>query len=275
MKYIEVSISHKHPHKNEILIASLADVGFESFMENEDGLMAYIQEPMFNEVELKSVLLPFAEDELKVTVNSIADQNWNAVWESNFQPVMVGDICFIRAPFHPANPEAKYDIIIEPKMSFGTAHHETTSTMIELLLLEDLKEKSLLDMGCGTGVLAIFAEMLGAKPIVAIDNDSWAYENTIENIERNHCSHVTAYQGDAASIENHHYDIVLANINRNILLADMHTYAKTLNPNGLLFMSGFYEEDFKQIEQKANDLGMKNTRKLTKNNWIACVFKLQ
>ncbi len=275
MKYIEVFFPHNHPDKNEIFIASLADIGFESFMENEDGLTAYIQEPQFNENELYDALMPYTDDTLNLQIKTIADQNWNAVWESNFQPVMVGEICFIRAPFHPANPDAKFDIIIEPKMSFGTAHHETTSTMIELLLLEDLKDKSLLDMGCGTGVLAILAEMLGAMPIVAIDNDSWAYENTIENIERNHCKHITAFQGDAASIENQKFDIILANINRNILLEDMHTYVNAINPKGLLFMSGFYEEDFKFIEEKANELGMFNIRKLIKNNWVACVFKLQ
>ncbi len=274
MKYIEVSLSHIHPDKNELLMARLADIGFESFMETEEGLQGYIQEPLFNEDELKNTLLLFENEKIEVTILPIADQNWNAVWESNFQPVMVNEMCYIRAPFHPENPQAKFDIIIEPKMSFGTAHHETTANMIELLLNENLNAKKVLDMGCGTGVLAILAEKLGASSITAIDNDSWAYENTLENIERNQCTRIKAFMGDAALLIKEKFDIIIANINRNILLADMDAYVKVLNSEGILMMSGFYEEDIPLIEKKANELGLTKSLVLTKNRWVAALFNL-
>jgi ribosomal protein L11 methyltransferase len=177
----------------------------------------------------------------------------------------------VRAPFHP-KPETAYDIIIEPKMSFGTGHHETTHMMIQHILKNDFKEKSVLDMGCGTGVLAILAEMKGAKPIDAIDYDNWCYLNSLENVERNNCEHITVLEGDASLLNTQKYDTIIANINRNILLNDMGAYAKCLNANGTLFLSGFYVDDIPAIQEECNKHGLTYVERLEKNKWVALKF---
>ncbi|MCB0445224.1 MAG: 50S ribosomal protein L11 methyltransferase, partial [Gelidibacter sp.] len=192
-------------------------------------------------------------------------------WEKNFNPIIVDNVCSVRAPFHP-KPDTKYDIIIEPKMSFGTGHHETTHMMIQHILKNDFKNKSVLDMGCGTGVLAILAEIKGAKPIDAIDYDHWCYLNSIENVERNNCKHITVIEGDASALSGKKYDTIIANINRNILLNDMASYAKCLHPNGTLFLSGFYKDDIAVIEETCNKHLLKHVETLEKNNWVALKF---
>ncbi|MCK7591374.1 50S ribosomal protein L11 methyltransferase [Subsaxibacter sp. CAU 1640] len=256
----------------EILIAELGYAGFESFVETEDGVTAYIQKNEWNTDILKDIdILKSEEFQISYTFEEIEQTNWNEEWEKNFNPIIVDDVCSVRAPFHP-KPDTKYDIVIEPKMSFGTGHHETTHLMIQHILKNDFTNKSVLDMGCGTGVLAILAEMKGAKPIDAIDYDNWCYVNSLENVERNNCKHITVLEGDAALLDGRSYDIIIANINRNILLNDMATYVKSLNQNGMLFLSGFYNDDIPIIEAECNKHNLKLVESLEKNNWVALKF---
>jgi ribosomal protein L11 methyltransferase len=256
----------------EILIAELGYAGFESFVETDEGMTAYIQKDEWNEHILDDIqILNSDEFEISYTFEDIEQTNWNEEWEKNFNPIIVDDKCSVRAPFH-EKPNTEFDIIIEPKMSFGTGHHETTHMMIQHILKNDFENKSVLDMGCGTGVLAILAEMKGAKPIDAIDYDNWCYLNSLENVERNNCHHITVIEGDASSLENQKYDIIIANINRNILLDDLAAYIKCLNQNGTVFLSGFYHEDIPMIEEECNKHELKLVESLEKNNWVALKF---
>ncbi len=269
MNYIELKVEVTPVELGrDIVIAELGEIGFESFVEFDNGVDAYIQEPLFNENELKN-LFSFNHNEFKVTyqLKKIEDQNWNEVWEQNFEPINVDDVCYVRAPFHEKTSSFKYNIIIEPKMSFGTGHHETTHLMIQELLNMDLKDKAVLDMGCGTGVLAILAELKGASSILAVDIDDWAFENTVENLTRNNCSKTEALKGGAECIENHHFDIVIANINRNILLQDMKNYVVTLNKNGHLLLSGFFSSDKDILLEETRKYGLKLASFNTKNDW--------
>jgi len=257
----------------EILIAELGYAGFESFVETETGVTAYIQKEEWRDNILQDIyVLSSDEFEISYTFDEIEQVNWNSEWEKNFNPIIVDKLCSVRAPFH-NKPNTKYDIIIEPKMSFGTGHHETTHMMIQHIMANDFKGKSLLDMGCGTAVLAILAEMKGANPIDAIDIDNWCYLNSIENAERNNCKNINVYEGNATILTNKKYDIIIANINRNILLNDIKTYSKCLNRNGALFLSGFYEEDIPIIEKECNTNGLKLKNKLNRNNWVALHFE--
>lgn len=256
----------------EILIAELGYAGFESFVETEEGVSAYIQKDEWNEDILEDIyILNSGEFEISYTFEDIEQTNWNIEWEKNFNPIVVDDSCSVRAPFH-AKPETEYDIVIEPKMSFGTGHHETTHMMIQHILKNDFKDKSVLDMGCGTGVLAILAEMKGAKSIDAIDYDNWCYLNSLENVERNNCKNIKVLEGDASLLGNQKYDTIIANINRNILLNDMGSYAKCLKSNGTLFLSGFYNDDIPAIQEECNKYGLKYVESLEKNNWVALKF---
>jgi len=206
---------------SEILVAELGELPFESFVESEFGLTAYIQKELWNEDILADLfVLQSLEFNISYTIEEIEQVNWNEEWEKNFEPIEVDGMCHVRAPFHPKTA-AQYDIVIEPKMSFGTGHHETTHMMIQHLLHLDVQGKKTLDMGCGTAILAILAEMKGAQPIDAIDIDNWCYLNSIENAARNKCKYITVYEGDAALLVDQKYELIIANINRNILLADM------------------------------------------------------
>lgn len=256
----------------DILIAELGYAGFESFVENEDGVAAYIQKNEWNKDILNEIQI-LSNKEFKI-INSfkeIAQVNWNEEWEKNFEAIEVDDVCTVRAPFHPV-PTSEYDIVIEPKMSFGTGHHETTHMMIQHLLKLDLINKKVLDMGCGTGILAILAEMKGSKPIDAIDIDNWCYLNSVENVERNNCKHISVYEGDASLLEGKKYDTIIANINRNILLNDIPEYSKCLNKNGVLLLSGFYKDDILMISKKCNESGLKLSESREKNDWVALKF---
>lgn len=258
---------------NEILIAELGEKPFESFEENENGVTAYIQEQLHYEGIIDDLfLLQSKEFEVSFTVKKIEQVNWNEEWEKNFDPIDVDGVCHVRAPFHPKT-EAQFDIVIEPKMSFGTGHHETTHMMIQHLLETDLVGKSTLDMGCGTAILAILAEMKGAQPIDAIDIDHWCYLNSIENVERNHCKHITVYEGDASLLTHQRYEVIIANINRNILLNDMNVYANCLLQNGLLFLSGFYQEDIPVIDECCQSLGFQLEKQIERNNWVALQYR--
>ena len=256
----------------EILIAELGYAGFESFVETPDGVIAYIQAGDHSESILESIyILNSSEFEITYIFETIEQTNWNAEWEKNFNPIVVGDQCAIRAPFH--DPfDVKYDIIIEPKMSFGTGHHETTHMMIEHVLASDFTKKSVLDMGCGTGVLAILAMKKGASRVEAIDIDNWCYLNSLENISRNDCDQINVFEGDASLLEGKQFDVIIANINRNILLNDLSTYVACLNKNASLFLSGFYDSDIELIQASCENLGLKFETKRTRNNWVALKF---
>ncbi len=257
---------------SEILVAELGEKPFESFIETEFGITAYIQKALWTEDVLEDIfILTSPEFTVSYTIEEIEQVNWNEEWEKNFEAIDVDGICHVRAPFH-EKTDAKYDIVIEPKMSFGTGHHETTHMMIQHLLETDVAGKKTLDMGCGTAILAILAEMKGAQPIDAIDIDNWCYLNSIENAERNNCSHITVYEGDAALLAGRNYDVIIANINRNILLEDMQQYVDCLNPGGTLFLSGFYEEDIPVIDASCTEKGLTYVKKHQKNNWVALKY---
>ena len=272
--YIEYNftISPKEPG-TEILIAELGAEGFESFVENEEGVTAYIQKEDWRADILEDVfILNSPEFTIKYTQNEVEQTNWNEEWEKNFNPIQVDDRVSVRAPFH-ENPNLEYDIVIEPKMSFGTGHHETTHMMIQHLLDLDVKGKKVLDMGCGTGILAIFAEMKGAQPIDAIDIDAWCYENSIENVQRNNCNHIKVYEGDASLLEGKEYDVIIANINRNILLNDMKVYTNCLREKGVLLLSGFYKEDIPILDEEVSKYGLSLHKTIERNKWIALRYQ--
>jgi len=257
---------------SEILVAELGELPFESFIESDSGIVAYIQKQFWTENILDDLhILSSPEFQVSYTIEEIDQVNWNEEWEKNFEAIEVDGICHVRAPFHPKT-DAKFDIIIEPKMSFGTGHHETTHMMIQHLLEIDVTGKKTLDMGCGTAILAILAEMKGAHPIDAIDIDNWCYLNSIENAERNNCNQITVYEGDAELLKGKKYDLIIANINRNILLNDMQTYVDCLNKEGILLLSGFYSEDIPFIDASCAEKGLTYQKKLDRNNWVSLKY---
>ena len=256
----------------EILVAELGQKAFESFIETDFGVSAFVQKALWDETILEDIYI-LTSDEFKIsyTVEEIEQVNWNEEWEKNFEPIEVDGKCHVRAPFHPKTT-APFDIVIEPKMSFGTGHHETTHMMIQHLLETEVTNKKTLDMGCGTAILAILAEMKGAKPIDAIDIDEWCYLNSIENAARNNCHEISVYEGDASLLEGRKYDLIIANINRNILLNDLAIYVSCLNEKGLLFLSGFYREDIPAIDACCVELGLILEKTLERNNWVSLKY---
>ena len=258
----------------EIIIATFGNLGFESFIEQEDKIEAYLPENNKNVTDELINELSFSPMfEYTFSKELIKDQNWNEEWEKNyFKPLLIANKCLVRAPFHTEYPNAEYEIIIEPNMAFGTGNHETTSLMIEHLLEIELKGKSLLDMGCGTGILSILAAMKGCSSIVAVDIDKWAYEGTIENSKLNNISNIETLIGDVTAVKNAHFDIVLANIHKNVLIDDMPKYKAFINKGGMLIMSGFYDHDLPDIEQYALKLGFKSFKKKIRNRWVAIAY---
>ncbi|MDO9512006.1 MAG: 50S ribosomal protein L11 methyltransferase [Bacteroidales bacterium] len=273
MEYTELRASlEQHSQNSEILVALLAEAGFDSFSTEDDGFIAWIPSQHFNMEEV-SELLTNLEWVTGFSFESIADQNWNKEWEKNFDPVEIDGRCRVRAPFHPSKPEFEFEIIIEPKMSFGTAHHETTHQMISLLMDENVEDSTVLDMGSGTGILAILAAKKGAANIWAIDNDEWAYTNCLENVEINDCSQIIVKMGDASLLEQcPDFDLVIANINRNILLADIKHYTAKMKTGAVIFFSGFYESDLETITEEANRNGLKIDQYISMNEWVAARF---
>lgn len=258
---------------SEILIAELGEKAFESFIETETGISAFVQKDLWDTNILEDIqILDNPEFKIEYTFEEIEQVNWNEEWEKNFEPIDVDGKCHVRAPFH-EKTSAEYDIVIEPKMSFGTGHHETTHMMIQHILETDFTNKKTLDLGCGTAILAILAEMKGAQPIDAIDIDNWCYLNSIENAERNNCKHISVYEGDASLLDGKKYDIIIANINRNILLNDMQQYVDCLNENGTLFLSGFYTEDIPVISESCTSKGLTYVKQFERNNWVALKFE--
>ncbi len=260
----------------DLLIDALAAVDYDTFEENENGFCAYIHGNVFSESNTNQALAELkAEYNFSYTVKQIPYENWNQVWESNFEPVVIAGKCYIRASFHEQRPDIGMEVIIDPKMAFGTGHHETTSLMASYLFETNCVGKEVLDMGCGTAVLAIIADKLGAAAVIAIDNDAQAIINAQECIELNTCKAITAFVGDANTLATlQPVDILLANINRNILLDQLAGYAKLVKTGGLLFMSGFYNgADLKIITEKATALGFVYVNHKEKNNWVAAQFK--
>lgn len=275
MKYFEFTFNTNPCTEtvNDVLAAVLGEAGFESFVEREGGLSAYIQQSLCNEETIKNALADFPLPDTRITYSYVEaeDKNWNEEWEKNFfQPIVIGDRCVIHSTFHTDVPKAEYDIVINPQMAFGTGHHETTSLIIGELLDSELQGKSLLDMGCGTSILAILARMRGAAPCTAIDIDEWCVRNSIENIELNQVTDITVEQGDATALAGKGpFDIVIANINRNILLNDMKQYIACMHPGSELYMSGFYVDDIPVIREEAERNGLSFVHHKEKNRWAA------
>lgn len=280
MKYLEVTFT-THPCNetvNDVVSALAGDIGFESFVECEGGIQAYIQQALFNKEVLDEMISEFPIPNAKVeyTVKEAEDKNWNEEWEKNFfQPIIIGDRCVIHSTFHRDIPQAEYDIVINPQMAFGTGHHETTSLIIGELLDNDLQGKSLLDMGCGTSILAILARMRGAAPCTAVDIDEWCVRNSLENIELNGVDRISVFQGDASLLKDQEpFDVIIANINRNILLNDMKRYVSCMHPGSELYMSGFYVDDIPVIQAEAEHNGLRFIHHKEKNRWAAVKFVL-
>lgn len=278
MKYLEIKlgIEPADPWK-EIYTSLMAEAGCDSFMDggNENELLCYIPEKDYQEDVIKDLLETpqFPEVKISYSVAPMEDKDWNAAWEANYEPVLIDGKCYIRAPFHPSRPDAEYEIVIEPKMSFGTAHHATTAQMVSYLLETNVRSKAVLDMGAGTGVLAILATLKGANPVTAIDNDEWAYRNGVENAKHNRCDQLKVLLGDASLLGDDSYDIILANINRNILLQDIPQYVKCMNDGALLFLSGFYEEDLPALRYCCAQNGLKYVDHKSKDKWVAAKFE--
>ncbi|WP_205503448.1 50S ribosomal protein L11 methyltransferase [Rufibacter psychrotolerans] len=274
MSFIEVTVTASTEY-SEILIAELGELGFDTFQDTDEGFQAYIEEERFSEEDLQEVLERYRfAGEFPYYVQSIAKQNWNEEWEKNFEPLLIAGKVSVRADFHSKPEGIAYDIVITPKMSFGTGHHETTTLMIENQLGLDHVGKRVLDMGCGTGILAIMAEQLGATQVLAVDIEDWTVENARENAERNHCQTLEVRLGDASVLAGEApFDLILANINRNVLLEDMPVYEQLLQPGGPLVLSGFYTEDLPVLQERAQELGLTFESSRSKNNWVSAIFR--
>ena len=275
MKYFEVTFSANPCNETitDILSALTAEIGFESFVECEGGMQAYVQQSLFDEEALKNIItdFPIPDTEITYTITEPEDKDWNQEWEKNFfQPIVIDNRCVIHSTFHKDYPKAEYDIVINPQMAFGTGHHETTSSILGELLDVDLKGKSVLDMGCGTSILAILASMRGADPVTAIDIDDWCVNNSRDNIALNNINNITVELGDASLLEGRKpFDVIIANINRNILLNDMAAYTACMHKGSEIYMSGFYVQDIDAIRSKGESLGLKFVHYREKNNWAA------
>ena len=275
MEYVCISFKITPPEPgSEILAAVLSEENFESFVYNENGFEAYIQEKLYNEAILQDLIIQFPEIKFTYSKQNIKQQNWNETWEKSFNPVIIEKYCCIRAPFHPAPNYNLLDIIIEPKMSFGTGHHQTTWLMIKALFENNIQNKSVLDVGCGTGVLSIIAKKIGAKTVIGFDIDEWSIENSRENRKVNGFSKegIDFYQGTIHSVENQNFDFVLANINKNILLKEIPNYYNALFQGGHLFLSGFFDTDTPDLITAAKEIGLSFQKKETKNEWATLSF---
>ena len=267
----QFNVKPKQP-ATDILIAELGELGFESFLETNEGVLAYIRKAEWDAKNLEQVTI-LKNPEFKIAVDSseIDQQNWNAQWEANFDPIILGHHCAVRAPFH-EKPDVLYDIVIAPKMSFGTGHHATTHMMLQFVLKNEMSGKNVLDMGCGTGVLAILAAMRGAALVHAIDMDHWSYQNAVENVKLNDQELIVVKEGKVDLLKNNHYDVILANINRNTLLKDIPAYAEHLKKGGILVLSGFYRGDLPSISEKCASSGLSFQENLENNDWVSAKY---
>jgi len=274
MNNLQIDFELNNPEENgDILVAELAELGFDGFENTDTGLKAYLPDKYFNENAIRELIIKYAfiEDYLVVRLPEI---NWNSKWEASYEPITFEDQCIIMAPFHKQNPRFLYHVIVEPKMAFGTGHHDTTYLMVKHLLDEDLNFCSVLDMGCGTGVLSILAELKGAKPVWAIDNDEWAFNNTVNNCLLNTSEHVSVRLGNAKNIPDRKFNFILANINKNILKDDLSIYVKHLENNGKLLLSGFFEVDVPEMKAAAEKEGLRMLLSEVKNEWALLKFSL-
>lgn len=272
MNYIEYSFQVPSVAVSEILVAELAEVGFDSFQDVDNLLKAYIEKELWTKDILDDIyILKNSQKKIPYTFKEIEQINWNTQWEKNFSPIVVEGLCTIRATFHP-KANTKYEIVIDPKMSFGTGHHQTTYLMVKSIMEEDLKDKKILDMGCGTGILAIASAKKGARDIDAIDIDQWCVDNSLENIAINGFEFIKVKKGNAKSIENKLYDLILANINRNILLEDIPHYAKHLAEKGILMISGFYSQDLDCLTKKCEENGLEMVKHQVMDNWVVAQY---
>lgn len=271
MDYVELSCSLQYFDQQviEILIAELGEFGFESFQETEKGLFAYIPVNQFEEQKIEELPVQLADNMIEYSYQTIESKNWNEEWEKDYPPVIIENKCIIKAPFHKNLPEATYVITIEPKMSFGTGHHETTLLMVQMMLHFDFTNKTVLDIGCGTGVLAILASKAGAKSVFAADIDTWAYENTVDNIDENKCENIETFMGGMDVLPEIKFDVILANINRNILIENMNKYAISLKSGGEIFFSGIYKRDTEMLVNAGKGYNLALQQYMEKNNWVA------
>lgn len=275
MIYTQISfkLTPDSQENREILIALLSDIAFESFDENEEQVMGYIpgESANLDEIEAITTLLPFS---VVTDHEMIPDKNWNEVWEKNyFKPLLIGGRCLVRAPFHTEYETAEFELVIEPKMAFGTGNHETTTLVAEQILDMDLAGKTVLDMGCGTGILGMLASLKGAKNITAIDIDSWSFESTVENARLNTIFNLEAKLGDAGLLGNETYEIIFANIHKNVIINDLPIYESVLQSGGKLYLSGFYTHDMPDVKAKAESVGLLETGYHEKNNWVVYSFE--
>ena len=275
--YIELDITFTRQiqPENELILALLSQYGFDGFREEAERILAYIPAESYYEDDFQAFMDRHGLHEKIESMESrtLPDQNWNEIWESAYKPVWVGSNCFVRAPFHAVQAGVEYDIIISPKMSFGTAHHETTRGMLQMMLTLDLQGKVVLDLGCGTGILAILAGKMGAKTISALDTEPWAYRNALENIALNACPNIEVLQAELSFISNRTYDVLLANINLNSLLGLMDQFPNRLRSGGVLMLSGFYSGDLKRINHAAGRNGLEFVVKQVMNNWAVAVYR--
>ena len=280
MQYLEVTftVSPISETANDIIAALAAELGFESFVESEQGTIGYVPINQYDEQALNEALADFPMPDTKVTFTTceMEDKNWNEEWEKHFfEPIMVDSRCVIHSTFHKDYPKADFDIIINPQMAFGTGHHQTTRLIISYLLDIELGGKTVLDMGCGTSILAILASMRGAKALTAIDIDEWCVNNSIDNLALNGIDNIKVFQGDASSLASEGpFDVIIANINRNILLADMQYYVARMNQGGEIYFSGFYESDLPMIQAEAERLGLRYISHRVEKDWTAAQFAL-
>ncbi|RZF61568.1 50S ribosomal protein L11 methyltransferase [Sphingobacterium corticibacterium] len=276
MKYSSVAFTSSsiEDWQRDLLIDSLGTIGYDTFEQLEQGFIAYIPTVSLDVQALETMLLQEAVGfDIHYTIKEIEDQNWNELWESNFQPIMVDDICYVRATFHAPKPDVPYEIIIDPKMSFGTGHHQTTSMMLSYILENDFKDKEVLDMGCGTGILAILAVKCGARQVLAVDYDEVCVESVAENKVRNNIVPIDAELGSDERIKDRMFNVILANINRNILMDQFEQYGRSTRPGGELYISGFYDgEDLEILTQRAQSVGFIYQHKKVQDRWCAAKF---
>lgn len=275
MNYTQISfkLNPDSQENREILVALLSDLSFESFDETEEQVLGYVPGESFNFDEMYEIIstLNFS---VQTENEMIPDKNWNEVWEKNyFKPLLIGNRCLVRAPFHTDYEPAEFELVIEPKMAFGTGNHETTTLVAEQILNMDLSGKTVLDMGCGTGILGMLASLKGAKSVTAIDIDSWSFESTVENARLNNILNLEAKLGDAGLLGNESYEIIFANIHKNVIISDLPVYESVLQPGGQLFLSGFYTHDMPDVKAKAGSLGLLETGFHEKNNWVVYAFR--
>jgi len=276
MNYHELvfTIENSEDYKKDLLIHELGQMGYDTFEETKEGFKAYIPEDFFDEQTLNDRFGPYSFPfSFSYEINFIEQQNWNKVWESNFEPIQIRDQVFVRATFHEPRPEFPIEIVIDPKMAFGTGHHETTSMMMDMMLDAGVADKKILDMGCGTGILAILAEKLGAIDIAAVDYDLACYDSTTENAQLNNCRHIRVFFGSQEAIPHEKFDFIFANINRNILLDQMDRYAWVLKPAGEMYLSGFYEtNDLEIVKREAAKYNLRYLEHQKTKDWVAVRF---